>query len=38
MGAALRDCPQEQFVVMKDEKVCPFVKFKIILPPPLFAY
>ena len=35
MGAALWDCPQEQFVVMKDEKVCPFVKFKIILPPPL---
>ena len=26
------DYPQEHMVVMKDEKVCPFVKFDIILP------
>ena len=31
-GTALWDYPQEHFVVVKDEKVCPFLKFEIILP------
>ena len=31
-GAALWDYLQEHVVVMKDEKVCPFMKFDIILP------
>ena len=31
-GAALWDYPQEHLVVIKDEKVYPFVKFEIILP------
>ena len=30
--AALWDYPQEHVVVIKDEKVCPFAKFEIILP------
>ena len=31
-GIALWDYPQEHLFVIKDEKVCPFVKFEIILP------
>ena len=31
-GATLGDCPQEHLLVIRDEKVSPFVKFEIILP------
>ena len=31
-GATLRDYPQENFVVIKEEKICAFVKFELILP------
>ena len=31
-GAALWDYPKEHLVVIKDERICPFVKFEIIRP------
>ena len=32
MGSTFRDYPQERVVVIRDEKVSPFVKSEIILP------